>query len=296
MILRHFPKPCPPPGWPNLVIHARGRAIEYPEHAGPLSLKCVFEGEEIHDVAGVRYVVDDRSVLLLNHGRSYSSHIRPGREVEIFSLFFERDFATGTLRSLTQSVEDLRDDPTPTDCEPVEFFETRYSLNRDLALLLRTMRDQTETWKDAPLWLEERLHEVLAHLLLQYADSVRESQSLSAVRPVTRAEQYRRVLRARDFIEGNLRAGADLSTIASVSCLSSFHLLRLFKQAFRETPHQYLTRRRLEHAHDLLTTTDLPVWNICQRVGYESLSSFSNLVSRRYGASPLALRRQLTTR
>ena len=94
-------------------------------------------------------------------------------------------------------------------------------------------------------------------------------------------------------MEGNLRADIDLSMIASISFLSPFHLLRLFKQAFGETPHQYLTRRRLEHAHDLLTTTDLPVWKIGQRVGYDNLSSFSRLVSKHLGAAPRELRRRL---
>ena len=41
MIVHHFPRPCPPVGWPNLVIHARGRGIEYAEHEAPLSNKCV---------------------------------------------------------------------------------------------------------------------------------------------------------------------------------------------------------------------------------------------------------------
>ena len=292
MILTYFPKTCPPPGWPNLVIHARSREIDYPEHAGPLSLKSVFRGEEIHQVSGVRYAVDKSSVLLLNHGRPYSSHIRSGEEVETFSIFFERSFAAKTLRCLTETEDRLLDDPTVCGSQPVEFFETMYPRSPGLATLLIEMRDQTELNRHEPIWLEERLHQVLAQLLLDHLDLVARSEALTAVRATTRIEQYRRLLTARDFIEGNLGGAIDLPKISAASCLSSFHLLRLFKEAFEETPHQYLTRRRLERARDLLAGTALPVWEIGQRVGYESLSSFSRLVSKRYGTSPRGLRRR----
>jgi AraC-like DNA-binding protein len=243
-------------------------------------------------VAGVRYAVDEHSALLLNHGRLYSSHTSPGEEVETFSVFFERGFAAATLRGLADSEERLLDDPGGTSDQAVEFFETLYPLDTELAGYLREMRDRIAQWCDEPIWLEERLHHLLVHLLHRHSGMVRESEGLPAARPATRIEQYRRLLRARDYIEGNLGDEIDLASIASAACLSSFHLLRLFKQAFGETPHKYLTRRRLEVARHLLLTTDLPVWRICHEVGYESLSSFSRLVAKRYGASPRCIRRE----
>lgn len=82
MIVRHFPRPCPPVGWLNLVIHARGRGVEYAEHEAPLSIKCVVRGREVHEVRGIPYVVDEDTYLLLNHGQRYSSRIDPGRHTE----------------------------------------------------------------------------------------------------------------------------------------------------------------------------------------------------------------------
>ena len=293
MILRHFPKTCPPPGWPNLVIHARGREVDYPEHAGPLSLKCVIKGEEIHEVGGIPYSVDQRSMLLLNHGRPYSSRSRGFEEVETFSLFFEQGFAATTLRGLVAPPDQLLDEPFLEGSQSVEFFETLYPRSSELTLLLQRMRRKTELWQTESIWLEERLHEVLAQLLREHSQLTRASENLPAARAATRTEQYRRLLRARDFIEGNVCRAIDLATIASVACLSTFHLHRLFQQAFGETPNQYLTRRRLELAHHLLATTDLPIWKICQQVGYQSQSSFSRLFSARYGESPLRMRQCL---
>jgi transcriptional regulator GlxA family with amidase domain len=47
--------------------------------------------------------------------------------------------------------------------------------------------------------------------------------------------------------------------MARAACLSPNHFLRSFKKAFHQTPHQYLTARRLERARALLRQTDLPV-------------------------------------
>ena len=69
-------------------------------------------------------------------------------------------------------------------------------------------------------------------------------------------------------------------------------LLRLFKQAFGRTPHQFLTHRRIERAKHLLARTERPVTEICLDVGFESLGSFSHLFRRETGASPTAYRRQ----
>jgi AraC family transcriptional regulator len=77
-----------------------------------------------------------------------------------------------------------------------------------------------------------------------------------------------------------------------VAGLSPNHLLRMFKQAFGQTPHQYLTARRLERARHLLAHTDQPVTEICLSVGFASLGAFSWLFHRRVGVSPAEYRRQ----
>ncbi len=56
-----------------------------------------------------------------------------------------------------------------------------------------------------------------------------------------------------------------------MACRSTNHFLRTFQQAFRQTPHQFLTTRRLERAQRLLLDTDLTVTDICFAVGFESL-------------------------
>jgi AraC-like DNA-binding protein len=68
------------------------------------------------------------------------------------------------------------------------------------------------------------------------------------------------------------------------------HFIRSFKEAFGETPHSYLQRRRLERAMSLLRETDRSVTDICFDVGFASLGTFSRTFHDIVGVSPSAYR------
>ena len=105
-------------------------------------------------------------------------------------------------------------------------------------------------------------------------------------------DSLRRLLRARDAIHARYPESLRLEDLAREAALSPFHFLRLFRSVFGETPHQYLTRVRIDAAKKLLLA-DAPVTDVCFDVGFQSLGSFSALFARRVGAPPSAFRRRL---
>lgn len=84
----------------------------------------------------------------------------------------------------------------------------------------------------------------------------------------------------------------DLDVVASSAGYSRFHFVRLFKETYGETPGQYLTRRRVERAQDMLRTANLTILEICYAVGFESLGSFCNRFKQITGTTPAAYRRE----
>jgi AraC-like DNA-binding protein len=72
--------------------------------------------------------------------------------------------------------------------------------------------------------------------------------------------------------------------------LSRYHFLRLFRQVFDRTPHQYLTERRIQKAKELLASSQLSVTDVCFEVGFESLGSLSTLFHRHVGRPPISYR------
>jgi AraC-like DNA-binding protein len=82
----------------------------------------------------------------------------------------------------------------------------------------------------------------------------------------------------------------DLESLARLADCSRFHLVRAFRLAYRETPHRYQVRCRIERAKSMLAREGLSVTDICFEVGFESLGSFSSLFKEMVGRSPSAYR------
>jgi AraC-like DNA-binding protein len=105
---------------------------------------------------------------------------------------------------------------------------------------------------------------------------------------------YRRLCRARAFMDSSYDLPLDLDQISRRACFSRYHFIRLFRQAFNQTPHQYLTRRRIERAKELLTSSRLTVTDVCFEVGFQSLGSFSSLFHKYVGHPPIAYRARVS--
>src|SRR5215831_17477893 len=101
-----------------------------------------------------------------------------------------------------------------------------------------------------------------------------------------------RLSHARKFIDESYHLPLDLTKISRQACLSRYHFLRLFRDAFNTTPHQYLIQRRIERAKELLRSRNLSITDVCFEVGFESLGSFSSLFRKRVGHAPAIYRRR----
>src|SRR3984957_9017079 len=97
---------------------------------------------------------------------------------------------------------------------------------------------------------------------------------------------YQRIVSAKIFIDENFDQPLDLNIISRHSCISRFHLHRLFTRIYRKTPHRYLTQKRIDNAKQLLAGNKLSVSEICNNVGFESIGSFSILFKKEIGFAP----------
>ena len=109
-------------------------------------------------------------------------------------------------------------------------------------------------------------------------------------------ETLERLGRARAFIDHCYDHPLNLDQISEKACFSRYHFLRLFRQAFKKTPHQYLIERRIEKAKELLTADDLRVTDVCFEVGFQSLGSFSSLFHKWVGHAPATYRERARAR
>lgn len=290
-VLRHYPNVCPPPDWPNLVLAAVATDASYSERGGPLSIKCVFRGEEMHEVGRAQFLVDSASYLILNEGQRYSSYCCPQSPTETFTIFFAPGFAEEALRSLISPSERLLDTWAATPGQAVHFVERLYGHDTVVTPKILEIRKAILSGTVDESWLDEQFYTLVERLLVVHRGVMAEVDKLPAARASTRLEIYRRLWRARDFITANQSCRLSLNRMAEVACLSPHHFLRAFKEVFGETPHRFLIRRRLERARALLLTTDRSITEICFELGFQSVGSFSARFRQETGLSPSTFRR-----
>jgi AraC-like DNA-binding protein len=103
-------------------------------------------------------------------------------------------------------------------------------------------------------------------------------------------EEVVHLRRAKDLVDRSYAQPLDVPALARHAHVSPAHFSRRFKEAFGETPYQYVLTRRVERAQELLRNTDTSVTDICLEVGFQSLGSFSSAFHRVAGMSPTAYR------
>jgi AraC-like DNA-binding protein len=113
--------------------------------------------------------------------------------------------------------------------------------------------------------------------------------SCSDVHPQT----YRSLAQAREFMRHAYGRPISLPDISAQANLSPYHFLRVHKLAYGETPHEFLTRLRIERAKALLARGSHNVSEACFEVGFSSLGSFSTLFSQKVGLTPSEYRRHV---
>ncbi|HEV2363298.1 MAG TPA: helix-turn-helix transcriptional regulator [Caulobacteraceae bacterium] len=100
----------------------------------------------------------------------------------------------------------------------------------------------------------------------------------------------RRLLRAKDRMDGASHEAWPVRRLARVSGVSEAHFARAFAQAFGAPPHRYLLTRRIERATALLRDTDVAITEIAFKTGWNSLGTFGRTFRDITGLSPGAFR------
>jgi AraC family transcriptional regulator len=102
------------------------------------------------------------------------------------------------------------------------------------------------------------------------------------------AWQTRRVIA---YIEANLSKELNGNELAAVAKLSPSHFFRAFKVSVGVPPHEYVTRRRVQLAQAIMTSTATPLAQVALECGFNDQSSLCRIFRRLTGQSPNAWRR-----
>lgn len=100
----------------------------------------------------------------------------------------------------------------------------------------------------------------------------------------------RAIVTAIDHINDCYMNKITMTELCRVTELSKQQLCRLFKRYLNSRPMEYIAKRRIQAAKELLSSTDMSVEEISERVGFCSGSYFCKLFSRYEGMTPTQFR------
>ncbi len=159
-------------------------------------------------------------------------------------------------------------------------------LVRGLALALKA---ELEAGCPGGRWYGESLASALAvHLVRRYSvsDGANAETTAEPVEKDGSGLGRNRLREALDYIHDHLSEELPLEQLARATGLSAYHFARLFKRSTGFAPHQYLIRRRVERARELLVSTDDGISEIAVLSGFCDQSHLTTHFKRVYGVTP----------
>ncbi|WP_144149125.1 helix-turn-helix domain-containing protein [Paraburkholderia sp. BCC1884] len=99
-----------------------------------------------------------------------------------------------------------------------------------------------------------------------------------------------RLSRAIDYIDAHLSESIGLADIANSTGLTRMHFASQFRRATGMRPHEYLLRRRIDHAQQLLLESRHNVLDVALSCGFRSQAHFTTVFKRLVGETPYCWR------
>jgi AraC family transcriptional regulator len=219
---------------------------------------------------------------------SVRRRIQQRGEIEIVpagldGIWEDDDPATMLLLALTPGMlrataEDMEVDPDRIALTPR--FQLRDPRIEHLGWALKA---ELETGRpEERLFVESLGTALVAHLLRQYG--------LVAAPPRQGLSKWQR-RRVVEYIDAHLDADLSLIQLAAIAGIGTTHFKMLFKQSLGLSVHQYVIRRRVEHARQLLLQGDRTIAEVALDSGFAHQSHLARWMQQLLGVTPAAVLR-----
>ncbi len=166
--------------------------------------------------------------------------------------------------------------PTGHYVEGPKFFMTP-----EMQSIVNQIFHTTYTGKTKMMFFRSQVTVLLSHFFGQLATKVGDDIKTS---------EKEKLFQAKEILSTNLDTPPSLTELSRQIGLNSFKLKKNFKALFGVPVFKYLQNERLSKAHNLLRSREVTVQEAAWHVGYDSLSSFSNAFSKKYGFRPSEIR------
>lgn len=268
-------------GKSDITLHIHSRYDPFPLHKHDfVEIMTVVSGNITHHINGADISLGVGDIILMNKHISHSIDRTGINDIGI-NFIISDTFLGRVAPDLADTVfSEFVKENSKERGEPIYlWFKT--AENKRIGNLLENLAyELTESNPD---------HSVIAGtlaLLLRHLSLGRDNL-LSGSSPDKTSQRKHEIA---TYISNNYRA-ATLSELAELTYLSEPYLSKTVKSLFGKSFKELVLEERMHRAHLLLTKTDMPISVVIHSVGYENGSYFHREFRRRFGTTPLALRK-----
>lgn len=129
-------------------------------------------------------------------------------------------------------------------------------------------------------------------MLASLIETLRPAFSPTGSARTMRALPKWRLSRVLRYIDDNICKPIKLVNLASTAGLSRTYFCRQFRAATGLRPHEYVLRKRIEHAKQMLAATSNTLVDVGLDVGFQTQAHFTTVFKRIVGKTPLQWRRE----
>ncbi len=165
------------------------------------------------------------------------------------------------------------------------YYNGNYSLN--ISTILNEMAEFDAENFTRKLFLEGLAYQILTHQILQYQDDKIEESN----RTLLRSSEMKQIHQIATLIETNIAQIPTVEFLAKDAGLNINKLQHGFKVLYGTTVNNYVQKKRLDTAYELLTRTDLTISEIVNTIGLSSKSYFSKIFKEKHNISPSDFRK-----
>jgi AraC-like DNA-binding protein len=222
--------------------------------------------------------LDDRSVLLFNPGVPHAKLANQAGPTMILSLIIEPSWL---VRVLSARI------PRPDRLFP----SSRVEISSEVMLHARRLAAvmSTHVTVDAS-GCEDFVADLADAVTREYADPSVDRDIIATARPI----DYR-IRKALLYINEHAMENPKVDDIARRVGLSRSRFFEQFRRCVGTSPQHYLDCSRITIATRLLSTTNRPLIELADELGYGNHSNFTRFFTQHVGVSPSEFRRQTIT-